>query len=136
MKERKMPFRPGNEISQFFNDGFVNIYAVSDNAAPGFRPLESLALTVKLPFDNLKLGIQRFYSAKQNQSDIERVIRVPNPGPQYTISNQDVAQIIERVLPAGKKPPQYRIELVQLAEGIYPPSLDLTLSRITQEFTL
>lgn len=133
---RQLPFRPGNEISQSFNSGLASIYAVTDTAQPGYRPAETPTLTVKLPFENIKLGIQRYYEAKQNQVEIERVIRVPNPGPQYLISNQDIVQLNEWILEEGESPKQYRIELVQMAEGIYPPSLDLTLSRIEQEYSL
>lgn len=133
---RKLPFRPGNEISQSFNSGLASIYAVTDTAQPGYRPVETPTLTVKVPFENIKLGIQRYYEAKQNQVEIERVIRVPNPGPQYPISNQDIVQLNEWILEEGESPKQFRIELVQMAEGIYPPSLDLTLSRIEQEYSL
>lgn len=133
---RQPPFRPGNEISQNFNSGLASIYAVTDTAQPGYRPVETPTLTVKVPFENIKLGIQRYYEAKQNQVEIERVIRVPNPGPQYLISNQDIVQLNEWILEEGESPKQYRIELVQMAEGIYPPSLDLTLSRIEQEYSL
>lgn len=133
---RQLPFRPGNEISQSFNSGLASIYAVTDTAQPGYRPVETPTLTVKVPFENIKLGIQRYYEAKQNQAEIERVIRVPNPGPQYPVSNQDIVQLIELVMLEGESPKQYRIELVQMAEGIYPPSLDLTLSRIEQEYSL
>lgn len=133
---RKYPFRPGNEISQPFNSGLVSVYAVTDTAQPGYRPKGSLTLTVKLPFENIKLGIQRYFEAKQNQVEIERVIRVPNPGLQYPISNQDIVQLTERVMKEGESPKQYRIELVQIAEGVFPPSLDLSLSRIEQEYSL
>lgn len=133
---RQLPFRPGNEISQSFNSGLASIYAVTDTAQPGYRPVETPTFTVKLPFENRKLGIQRYYEAKQNQVEIERVIRVPNPGPQYPISNQDIVQLNEWILEEGESPKQYRIELVQMAEGIYPPSLDLTLSQIEQEYSL
>lgn len=133
---RKLPFRPGNEISQSFNSGLASIYAVTDTAQPGYRPVETPTLTVKVPFENIKLGIQRYYEAKQNQVEIERVIRVPNPGPQYPISNQNIVQLTELAMQEGESPKQYRIELVQMAEGIYPPSLDLTLSRIEQEYSL
>lgn len=133
---RQLPFRPGNEISQSFNSGLASIYAVADTAQPGYRPLETPTLTVKVPFENIKLGIQRYYEAKQNQVEVERVIRVPNPGPQYPISNQNIVQLNEWILEEGESPKQYRIELVQMAEGIYPPSLDLTLSRIEQEYSL
>lgn len=133
---RQLPFRPGNEISQSFNSGLASIYAVTDTAQPGYRPVETPTLTVKVPFENIKLGIQRYYEAKQNQVEIARVIRVPNPGPQYPISNQDIVQLNELAMQEGQSPKQYRIELVQKAEGIYPPSLDLTLSRIEQEYSL
>lgn len=133
---RQLPFRPGNEISQCFNSGLASIYAVTDTAQPGYRPVETPTLTVKVPFENIKLGIQRYYEAKQNQVEVERVIRVPNPGPQYLISNQDIVQLTELAKQEGESPKQYRIELVQIAEGIYPPSLDLTLSRIEQEYSL
>lgn len=133
---RQLPFRPGNEISQSFNSGLARIYAVTDTAQPGYRPKATPTLTVKVPFENIKLGIQRYYEAKQNQVEIERVIRVPNPGPQYPISNQNIVQLNEWILEEGESPKQYRIELVQMAEGIYPPSLDLTLSRIEQEYSL
>lgn len=133
---RQLPFRPGNEISQCFNSGLASIYAVTDTAQPGYRPVETPTLTVKVTFENIKLGIQRYYEAKQNQVEVERVIRVPNPGPQYLISNQDIVQLTELAKQEGESPKQYRIELVQMAEGIYPPSLDLTLSRIEQEYSL
>lgn len=133
---RQLPFRPGNEISQCFNSGLASIYAVTDTAQPGYMPVETPTLTVTVPFENIKLGIQRYYEAKQNQVEVERVIRVPNPGPQYLISNQDIVQLTELAKQEGKSPKQYRIELVQMAEGIYPPSLDLTLSRIEQEYSL
>lgn len=133
---RQLPFRPGNEISQCFNSGLASIYAVTDTAQPGYRPVETPTLTVKVPFENIKLGIQRYYEAKQNQVEVERVVRVPNPGPQYLISNQDIVQLTELAKQEGESPKQYRIELVQMAEGIYPPSLDLTLSRIEQEYSL
>ncbi len=133
---RKYPFRPGNKISQPYNSGLASVYAVTDTARPGYRPKPSNKLTVQLPFENIKLGIQRYFEALQNQVEIERVIRVPNPGPQYPISNQDVVQLLEKELQEGESPKQYRIELVQMAEGIFPPSLDLSLSRIEQEYSL
>ena len=52
---------------------------------------------------------------------MEKVVRVPKGPP---VSTQDVA-----VTEDGR---QYRIDLVQLAEGVWPPSLDLTLARTEQ----
>lgn len=122
---RKAPFRPDNEISQPFNSGVVSIYRVTDAGEPGYAPVPRLELRVKLRYEELKLGLIRYFSAKQSQVKIEKVLRVPK-GPE--ISPQDVA-----VTQDGR---QYRIELVQMAEGVYPPSLDLTLGAVRQVYEL
>ena len=66
---------------------------------------------------------QRYYEGRQNQAQIERVLRVPRvPG----VSSQDVA-----VTEDGK---QYRIDLVQTTIDVFPESMDLTLLRIEQKY--
>ena len=122
---RQNPFRAGNEISQPFNSGVVDIYRVTDAGEPGYAPVPRLELRVKLHYEELKLGLIRFYSAKQNQVKVERVLRVPR---RPEVSPQDVA-----VTEDGQ---QYRVELVQLAAGVYPPSLDLTLGAVEQIYEL
>ncbi len=122
---RQNPFRAGNEISQLFNSGVVSIYRVTDMGEPGYAPVPRLELRVKLLYEELKMGLIRFYSAKQNQVKVERVLRVPR---RPEVSPQDVA-----VTEDGR---QYRVELVQLAAGVYPPSLDLTLGTIEQIYEL
>ena len=122
---RQAPFRPGNEISQAFNDGVVSIYQVTNGGEPGYAPIPCLTLRVKLHFEEQKLGLIRYYSAKQDHVRVERVLRVPS---RREISPQDVA-----VTHDGR---QYRIELVQMAKGVYPPSLDLTLSTVEQTYDL
>ena len=117
----KAPYRPSNEISQRFGDGVVTVYSVENDAAPGLKPVEKLHFKAKLRYEEQRLGIQRFYSGRQNQVEIERVIRVPRTG---KISSQDVA-----VTEDGH---QYRIDMVQAAVDVYPASLDLTLARIDQ----
>ena len=67
----------------------------------------------------------RYFSASQNQVKVEKVLRVPR---RAEISPQDVA-----VTQDGR---QYRIELIQMAEGVYPPSLDLTLGTVEQIYEL
>lgn len=119
----KEPYRPANEITQEFNDGLVTVYAVANVAKPGYKSAEGLTKKVSLRYSERRLGIQRYYSSLQNQIQVERVIRVQRtPG----INTQDVA-----ITEDGR---QYRIDLVQLADGIYPPSVDLTLTRIDQEY--
>ena len=120
---RKAPFRPNNEITQTFNDGVVTIYAVTDAAEPGRKPVEKLTAKVLLRYEEQRLGIQRFYSGRQNQVEVERVIRVPRTG---KLSSQDVA-----VTEDGK---QYRIDLVQRVMDAFPPAEDLTLVRVTQNY--
>lgn len=117
----RAPNRPDNKISQSFNDGLVTVYAQTDTAAPGYQPKPVLEKKVALRYEERKLGIQRYYSAAQNQQRIERVLRVPKTA---KVNAQDVA-----ITEDGRT---YRIELVQLAPDVYPPCVDLTLSRIEQ----
>lgn len=119
----KTPNRPTNQVTQSYNDGIVKIYNVGDIAKPGYRPAEGLTLKLTLRYDEQRLGIQRYYEAMQNQIQVERVLRVPRAG---NINSQDVA-----ITEDGK---QYRIDLVQDASGVYPPSLDITLTKIEQEY--
>ena len=119
---RKAPFRPSNEISQQYNDGVVKIYTVKDAAAPGRQPVEQLELKYTLRFEERALGINRLYLSRQNQAEVERVIRVQR----VNVSNQDVA-----ITHDGK---QYRIDTVQAVMEVYPPSLDLSLRAVEQNF--
>lgn len=119
----KPPYRPGNQISQSFNDGLIAVYSVLDVSEPGYKPVEKLFLKARLRYSEERLGIQRYYSGQQNQVQIERVVRVPKSG---TISSQDVAITEDKH--------QYRIDMVQKVDGVWPPSLDLTLARIDQDY--
>lgn len=119
----KAPNRPNNQISQSFNDGLISVYSVQDVSEPGYKPVEKLFLKIRLRYSEERLGIQRYYSGQQNQVQIERVVRVPKSG---TISSQDVA-----ITEDGH---QYRIDMVQKVDNVWPPSLDLTLARIDQDY--
>lgn len=121
---RNAPFRPREErITQGYNDGVLTVYAVSDSARPGYQPVEKLLPKAVLRYEEQRLGLQRTYLAKQAQVDVERVVRTPRfPG----ISSQDVA-----VTEDGR---QYLIDLVQSVDGVYPPSMDLTLARLAQKY--
>lgn len=118
---RRDPYRPSNEITQQYNDGTVRIYSLTDAAAPGYQPKAAVTHKYTLRFANRALGISRIYLSRQNQAEIQRVIRVPRAD----ISPQDIA-----VTHDGK---QYRIDTVQAAIGIYPPSLDLSLRLVTEK---
>lgn len=119
----RTPNRPNHEITESYNDGIVNIYAVQDGAAPGYRPVPVLVLVKRMRYQERYLGINRLYSGRQNQVDIQRIVRVQKvPG----VSNQNVA-----ITEDGQ---QYRIDSVQDVIGAYPPSLDLTLATVEQKY--
>nr|DAH20915.1 MAG TPA: hypothetical protein [Caudoviricetes sp.] len=124
---RKTPYRERGEISQAYNDGAVTICEITDAAAPGAMPEPKATPKATLRYAEQRLGINRLYLARQNQVEIERVIRVQRAIP---VSTQDLA-IDER----GQ---QYRIDTVQATSDVYPPSLDLSLVRVqrTQEVPL
>lgn len=112
---RKLPYRATNEITQEFNDGIVTICRVENSAPVGLLPVESLAETFTVRYEEQRLGINRYYMARQNQIEIQRVIRVPK----VDINTQDVA-----ITEDGKK---YRIDTVQAVKDVYPACYDLTL---------
>lgn len=119
----KAPNRPHKAISQTFNDGAVTICTVTDSAEVGRLPVAKLTKRVLLHYEERKLGITRFYSAKQNNVRLERVIRVPK-GP--AIDTADAAITEDGTV--------YEIEQVQVVEGVYPACLDLTLKRMTRGY--
>lgn len=116
----KAPYRAKNEITQSYNDGFLTLYSQTDTAKPGYQPKPELVKEAEMRFEERKLGIQRYYSAAQSQQRVERVLRVPR----MAINAQDVVKTHD-----GR---MYRVELVQAVPDVFPPSLDLTLSRIEQ----
>ena len=122
-RQWKAPHRPDNEITQEMNSGVVKIYSVEDSAQPGYQPKPSLTLKLTLRYEEQRLGINRLYLSRQNQAEIEKVIRVPR---QDSISNQDVA-ILE-------SDSQYSIDYTQTVQDVYPPCLDLSLVKIEQDY--
>lgn len=120
----RTPTRPReNDITQSYGDGVLTVYAAADTAKPGYAPVVKLTRKATLRYAERRLGIQRYYDALQNQIQVERVLRVPRAG---NVTSQDVA-----ITEDGR---QYRIDLVQSVDEVYPPSVDLTLSKVEQEF--
>ncbi len=116
----KAPYRASSEVTQNYNDGFVTIYATQDAANPGYQPKPELVKKCYLRYEEKRLGVQRYYDAVQNQIKAERVIRVPRA----PVTSQDVAETED-----GRR---YRVDLVQAVDGVYPPSLDITLTKYSQ----
>ena len=119
----RAPYRPDSEVTQPYNDGVVTVYAVTDAARPGYQPKPALTPKAVLRYEEQRLGIQRFYSGKQNQVELERVIRTPRLS---CVSSQDVA-----VTEDGR---QYRIDMVQSVPDVWPASMDLTLAKVAQNY--
>lgn len=121
---RQTPFRPDDRrITQSYRDGVVRIYTVTDAARPGYQPKPALTLTEALFYQERRVGLQRYYSSKQAQVQVERVIRTQlRPG----VSPQCVAITEDGV--------QYGIDLVQQVTDVYPASMDVTLTRIEQKY--
>lgn len=123
MRQWRSPNRPTHEISKSFNDGIISIFTVTDIAQPGRKPRLHLTPVVTLKYEERRLGIQRYYSGQQNQTEVSRVLRVPEPPNEIT----------NTMIAATENHKQYRIRLVQNVRDVYPPCYDLTLERITQE---
>lgn len=120
----KMPDRPSRAISQPFNDGYVDICTVTDAAKPGYQPQEAPTPRLRLNYEERRLGVHRYYNARQNQLEIERVLRVPRVLTD-PVTSQDLA-----ITEDGRK---YRIDMVQLVPDVYPPCNDLSLVAYRQE---
>ena len=119
----KAPNRPTHEVTQSYNDGVVTVWRLEDVAKPGYQPVKKLVPKEKLLYEERALGLSRYYAGRQNQVEIQRVIRVQyRPG----VSSQDVA-----VTQDGR---QYRIDLVQRVQDVFPPSMDLTLAKVEQRY--
>ena len=121
---RQTPFRfDDRRITQPYRDGVVRIYTVTDGAQPGFQPRPVLTLTAALFYEERRVGLQRYYTSKQAQVQVERVIRTqlrPCVSPQCVAVTEDGVQ--------------YGIELVQQVTDVYPASMDLALTRIEQKY--
>ena len=111
--------------TQTFNDGIANIYSVGNIAEPGNKPKEGLTLKAgPLRFDERTVGMGRFWTAKQGQVRIDRLIRTARIG---SISPQDVA-----ILADG----QYRIMQVQYPKDTDIPTMDLSLERMEAAYDI
>ena len=120
MTHKKLPGRPDNGISQAFNDGVVEIYSTVDAAQSGYQPKIKLVPKVTLHYAERAFGVQRNYTARQNNVQVEKVVRCMDHG---GVSPQDVAII------RGK---QYRVDMVSVVPDVYPRCVDITLAKTEQ----
>ena len=113
----KAAHRPDHKISQSYNDGVVTIYKVTDAAAPGYQPREQLEKLATLCYENRRVGVARYYDAKQANTEVKRVLRVQHTTAEITPQNKAITE-------DGK---EYRVDLIQFVPDVWPPSDDLTL---------
>lgn len=121
---RKLPFRPEDrQITQPYRDGVVKIYTITDAAQPGYQPKPTPTLVETLFYAERRVGLQRYYTSRQAQVQVERVIRTqlrPVVNPQCVAITEDGVQ--------------YGIDMVQQVTDVYPASMDLTLTKIEQKY--
>lgn len=122
---RVNPYRPDNRVTQTFNSGYAVVYAVNDAARPGYAPVQALTRIIRVDYEERRVGVTRFFAAAQNQIRIDKLIRVPRVD---AISTQDVIVL-------NGDGVQYAVDQVQTVDGIFPPSMDLTLTRVEQVYS-
>lgn len=105
--------------AQRFNSGVVRIYTVTNTAADGAKPVETLTLAHTLRYHERTVGLTRYYEALQANVRVQHVLRCPRL---TCVSTQDVA------IPNDGR--QYRIVQVQYPEDVTPPVMDLTLDAL------
>lgn len=112
-------------------DGQLTIHEVANIAPPGKYPIEGLKQVYRLPYRERTVGIQRYYTALENKSNITRVVRCPRPPDRIVngVSIEVVSTLEKVVLPSGQ---QYSIVQVQYPEDIVPCVMDLSLEVMRQ----
>lgn len=108
--------------SQTYNDGLCSVYSIENVAQPGYKPKTQATLKGQLRYEERKVGLTRAYLARQNDVQVERVLRCPWKD---EVSTQDIVVPIDGI--------PYRIDLKQMAD-VTPKSMDLTLVRFTENF--
>lgn len=106
-----------------FPDGIAEIYDNQAKSGVGNIPRDKLVLRYKLHMREKTVGINRFYSALQNNSLIERMVRCPR---RNDVSVLDVV----RLFSAGTEGEYYRIAQIQYPEGVEPAVMDIALERV------
>ena len=119
----RMPNRPSNAISQTYNDGILTVYSVEPGAVPDHMSLAGLTEKAKLLYAERRMGVQRYFAGIQLQIRIDKVVRCQNTG---FVAAHDVV-----ITENGK---HYSVQMVQPCYDVYPPSVDISLSAIDEQF--
>lgn len=112
--------------TQTFNDGVLTIYKVTNIAAAGRMPKDGLSSKKgPLRYDERIVGMGRYWTAKQENVKVDRLIRVPLF---REVSTQDV------VIPNDGE--QYSIKQIQYPKDVVPPCMDLSLERLEAAYDI
>ena len=112
-----------------FSDGMVSVYKVTDLAQPGDLPVEGLVLKQTLRYKERTVGLNRFYAALQNNIKVDFVIRCP----EVRGLSEKNTDILVAILIDGQ---QYRVMQIQYIEDAQPPSMDMTLERLGENYAI
>jgi len=112
--------------TQQFNDGITNIYGMKNIAAVGDLPVYETILKVgSLRYQELKVFDSKFWAAKQDQTKIERLLRVPRI---------DFVRRSDVVVPIDTE--QYEIVQIQYTTDVEPQCMDLSLERLEVSYDI
>lgn len=107
-----------------FDDGILTIYREENMAKPGERPVPGLVEKEKFYFSFDTLGINRYYTAMQNQQQIEAVVNIPGWS---DIVSTDIC-----VLESGQ---QYKIGMLQpMTDENGQRITKISLERISEDY--
>ena len=107
----------------------MNIYKVSDLALPGEMPVEGLVFKNSLNYHERTVGMGRYYAAMQNNIKVDFVIRCP----EVRGLSDNSTDILVAILVDGQ---QYKVVQIQYIEDASPPSMDISLERVGENFAL
>lgn len=108
---------------QTYNDGICKISTVGNVAEAGEMPQDGLTLKHTLRYEERTVGMSRYWVAMQAHSKIHLLLRMPQV---RNVTDRDVV-----VLPDGE---QYSIKQIQYPKDVQPPSMDLSLERLTTKY--
>lgn len=114
---------------QKFNDGTVKIYKATETSTNGGMPTKALSLQETLRYHTRTLGLNRYYSALKEGTQVGKVIRCPR---KPALSTTDIDLLIA-ILQDDK---QYEVKLIQWPEDVVPKSMDLSLERVVTEYAI
>lgn len=110
--------------TQTYNDGVLNVYAISNTAASGDKPKDTATLKVGgLRYDERTVGMSRYWIAMQAQEKIDLLVRAPRID---SVNSKDI------VVPNDGY--QYRIKQIQYPKEVLPKSMDLSLERLESHY--